>query len=92
MFDEICWRIGKVIYNDIFIYRIELLNEMDQAKEIGKEEALDWEKLGNYLRSHLPELKGEMSVAQFHHGHAMGRFGMATESMAEIALKIIKES
>lgn len=43
---------------------------MDTAKEIRKGEALDWDKLENYLRAELPELTGEMSVGQFHGGHA----------------------
>ena len=43
---------------------------MDQAKEVRKGEALDWAKLEPYLRTHIPELSGEMSVAQFHGGHA----------------------
>ena len=43
---------------------------MDKAKEIRKGESLDWEKLEAYLRQEIPELSGEMSVAQFHGGHA----------------------
>lgn len=43
---------------------------MDIAKSVRKGEALDWEKLEPYLRKQLPELQGEMSVAQFHGGHA----------------------
>ena len=43
---------------------------MDKAKEIRTGEALDWEKLEAYLRVQLPELSGEMTVAQFHGGHA----------------------
>lgn len=43
---------------------------MDTAKEIRKGEALDWEKLEDYLRVVLPGIQGEMSVAQFHGGHA----------------------
>lgn len=44
---------------------------MDKAKEIRKGEALDWQKLESYLRAALPDFTvGEMSVAQFHGGHA----------------------
>ena len=43
---------------------------MDIAKEVRKGEALDWSKLEIYLKQYLPELKGEMSVSQFHGGHA----------------------
>ncbi len=43
---------------------------MDKAKEIRKGEGLDWDKLEVYLRANLPELTGEMSVSQFHGGHA----------------------
>ncbi len=44
---------------------------MDKAKEIRKGEALDWEKLENYLRAELPkEATEKMEVAQFHGGHA----------------------
>lgn len=44
---------------------------MDKAKEIRKGENLDWQKLEAYLKAELPEIaSGEMSVAQFHGGHA----------------------
>lgn len=43
---------------------------MDHADEIRTGEALDWAKLQSYLREELPELDGDMSVAQFHGGHA----------------------
>lgn len=43
---------------------------MDTAKEIRKGEALNWEALEPYLRTAIPELSGNMSVAQFHGGHA----------------------
>jgi len=43
---------------------------MDKAKEIRKGEDLNWDKLEGYLRTELPELTGEMKVAQFHGGHA----------------------
>lgn len=43
---------------------------MDIAKGIRTGEALDWEKLESYLRQVIPEIQGEMSVAQFHGGHA----------------------
>ena len=43
---------------------------MDQAKEIRKGEALDWDKLTVYLSANLPELSGELTVSQFHGGHA----------------------
>lgn len=43
---------------------------MDTAKEIRTGEELDWQKLEEYLRAVLPEVKGEMSIAQFHGGHA----------------------
>ncbi|NRB47800.1 MAG: phosphotransferase family protein [Saprospiraceae bacterium] len=43
---------------------------MDTAKEIRKGEALDWQKLEDYLRAVLDGIDGEMSVAQFHGGHA----------------------
>ena len=44
---------------------------MDKAKKIREGEVLDWQKLESYLRSALPEFTNdEMSVAQFHGGHA----------------------
>ena len=43
---------------------------MDQAKHVRDGEALDWVQLATYLRHHLPGIEGEMSVAQFHGGHA----------------------
>ena len=43
---------------------------MDNAKEVRKGENLDWDTLEKYLRAHIPDLKGEMSVGQFHGGHA----------------------
>ena len=44
---------------------------MDTAREIRKGEALDWQKLESYLCSELPDFAtGEMSVSQFHGGHA----------------------
>lgn len=43
---------------------------MDTAKEVRNGEHLDWDKLEQHLRTELPELKGEMKVAQFHGGHA----------------------
>lgn len=43
---------------------------MDTAKKIRKGEELDWDKLETYLRKEIPELSGEMSVAQFHGGYA----------------------
>jgi len=43
---------------------------MDTAKEIRKGEALDWPKLESYLKTEIPELSGNMKVAQFHGGHA----------------------
>ena len=43
---------------------------MDKAKNIRKGEALNWQQLENYLRTELPELSGEMTVGQFHGGHA----------------------
>ena len=43
---------------------------MDKAKEIRKGEELNWDKLTSYLKEVMPELQGEMKVAQFHGGHA----------------------
>ena len=43
---------------------------MDSAKEIRIGEGLDWQKLESYLHDHIPDLKGEMKVTQFHGGHA----------------------
>ncbi len=43
---------------------------MDQAKGIRKGEELDWRILEEYLRGQIPDLKGEMTVGQFHGGHA----------------------
>ena len=43
---------------------------MDTAKEVRNGEALNWKALEPYLRKAIPELSGEMSVAQFHGGHA----------------------
>lgn len=43
---------------------------MDKAGNVRKGEQLNWEKLESYLRAELPELKGKMSVQQFHGGHA----------------------
>jgi len=43
---------------------------MDKAKEVRAGESLDWDKLAIYLKKELPQLQGNMSVAQFHGGHA----------------------
>lgn len=43
---------------------------LDNAAPIRPGEALDWEKLENYLRNEIPDLDGKMSVSQFHGGHA----------------------
>ncbi len=43
---------------------------MDTAKEIRKGEELNWKTLESYLRTAIPELSGDMKVAQFHGGHA----------------------
>lgn len=44
---------------------------MDKANDIRKGEALDWQKLEEHLRTHIPDnTPGEMEVAQFHGGHA----------------------
>ncbi len=52
-------------------WHLDNKKSMDTAKEIRKGEALDWQKLEAYLRSELPDFTtGEMSVSQFHGGHA----------------------
>ncbi len=43
---------------------------LDQAKEIRPGEDLDWKMLESYLKESIPDIQGEMSVAQFHGGHA----------------------
>lgn len=43
---------------------------LDQAQDIRPNESLDWERLATYLNQHIEGLEGEMSVAQFHGGHA----------------------
>ena len=43
---------------------------MDKAESVKKRDELNWGKLAAYLRAELPELEGEMSVKQFHGGHA----------------------
>jgi len=43
---------------------------MDKAKAVRPSEALNWKDLEIYLRSAIPDLSGEMEVAQFHGGHA----------------------
>ncbi len=43
---------------------------MDTAKEVRKGENLNWKILEDYLRIQLPQLKGIMTVQQFHGGHA----------------------
>ena len=43
---------------------------MDQASNIRPGEELDWKSLRSYLHGTLPELTGDMSVMQFHGGHA----------------------
>ena len=43
---------------------------MDQANDVRSGEALDWPQLEKYLKTQLSDLSGEMSVAQFHGGHA----------------------
>lgn len=42
----------------------------DKANEVRKGEELDWQSLETYLRQAIPELEGDMQVAQFHGGHA----------------------
>ncbi len=44
--------------------------DLDKAKEIRKGEELDWAKLETYLRTEIFKLEGELSVSQFHGGHA----------------------
>ena len=43
---------------------------IDKAKDIRQGEELDWKKLEVHLRDSMPEVSGEMTVAQFHGGHA----------------------
>lgn len=43
---------------------------MQDHKPIRPGEELNWPKLEAYLRSELPNLEGEFTVAQFHGGHA----------------------
>jgi len=43
---------------------------MDQAKEIRKGEELKLDKIEQFLRDNIEGLEGEMSVQQFHGGHA----------------------
>lgn len=43
---------------------------MQDYQPIRPGEELDWPKLEAYLRSALPDLRGDFSVAQFHGGHA----------------------
>ena len=44
-------------------------SEIDQAKPVRHGEELDWEALDIYLKKHI-EVSGELSVSQFHGGHA----------------------
>lgn len=43
---------------------------MDQAGAIRTGEELNWDNLEKYLRTNIPDLNGDFSVAQFHGGHA----------------------
>lgn len=43
---------------------------MDQPKDIRKGEELNWKNLETYLKDSMPELSGDLEVAQFHGGHA----------------------
>jgi len=43
---------------------------MDTAQTVRKGEELNWHKLEDYLKVEIPELSGDMEVAQFHGGHA----------------------
>lgn len=43
---------------------------MDDAVSVRAGEDLDWDRLDRYLRTALPWLQGELSVAQFPHGSA----------------------
>ena len=43
---------------------------LDRAAPVRPDEELDWPALETYLRAHLPETGGTMTVAQFHGGHA----------------------
>ena len=43
---------------------------MTDVQSIRKGEDLDWKKLEPYLREHLVGVQGEMTVGQFHGGHA----------------------
>ncbi len=45
------------------------MKHLDQAKEVRTGEELDWPTVESYLRDHL-EVLGDMTVAQFHGGHA----------------------
>lgn len=43
---------------------------MTDVQNIREGEELDWHKLESYLKSHLEDASGEMTVGQFHGGHA----------------------
>ena len=43
---------------------------MIDTKDVRKGEELDWNKLEGYLKSEMNDLDGEMTVQQFHGGHA----------------------
>ncbi len=43
---------------------------MDKANQVRPGEELDWSKLADYLKANITDLEGDMSVAQFHGGHA----------------------
>jgi aminoglycoside phosphotransferase (APT) family kinase protein len=43
---------------------------MPDHNPIRQGEELDWPRLESYMRKELPELAGEMTVSQFHGGHA----------------------
>lgn len=48
---------------------MNIQNKADLAA-VHPDEELDWHALEIWLRAHMPELTGKMSVAQFHGGHA----------------------
>ena len=43
---------------------------MDKANAVRKGESLDWASLESHLKGCLPQVDGEMTVQQFHGGHA----------------------
>jgi aminoglycoside phosphotransferase (APT) family kinase protein len=49
---------------------MKVSDQIDSPQEVRDGEVLDWAALEQYLKEHLDDLVGDMTVGQFHGGHA----------------------